>query len=255
MKPSLARLAAAAFLGIVSAWAQAPGQIAIVNAASFRGEQPVAPGSIISIFGGFGTTATTVAPGFPLPTELAGVRVSVNNANVPLIFVSRTQINVQLPAGLAPGRYNVRVTTAQNESNGVIRIMAAAPGVFPLAGTENPPRGAILNQDGVTVNSAATPAARGSVIIIYCTGAGAFERAVPDANANPGEINRSVSTPQVFIAGVEAEVLFSGRAPSLVSGAWQINVRIPDRAFIRGQAVMQVFQDGVDSNEVSVFVQ
>jgi uncharacterized protein (TIGR03437 family) len=124
-----------------------------------------------------------------------------------------------------------------------------------LAGSENPPRGAILNQDGVTVNSAATPAPRGSVIIIYATGPGAFERPVPDTAANPGEINRTVSTPQVFIGGVEAEVLFSGRAPGLVSGAWQMNVRIPDRAFLRGQVVLQVFQDGVDSNEVSVFVQ
>ena len=255
MNSTTARLAFAVLLGLLPAAAQAPGQIAIVNAASFRADQPVAPGSIISVFGGFGTTATTVAPGFPLPTTLAGVTVNINNANVPLIFVSRTQINVQLPAGLAPGRYNVRVTTAQNESNGVIRVMAAAPGVFPLAGSENPPRGAILNQDGVTVNSATSPAARGSVVIVYCTGASAFERPVPDANANPGEINRTVSLPQVFVGGVEAEVLFSGRAPGLVSGAWQINVRVPDRAFIRGQVIMQVFMDGVDSNEVSLFVQ
>lgn len=255
MTPSLARLAAAALLGIVSAWAQAPGQIAIVNAASFRADQPVAPGSIISIFGGFGTTATTSAPGFPLPTTLAGTRVSINNADAPLIFVSRTQINVQLPASLPPGRYDVRVTTAQNESNGALRVMAAAPGVFPLPGGENPPRGAILNQDGVTVNSTTTPAARGSVITVYCTGASAFERPVPADQVNPGEINRTVSAPQVFISGVEAEVLFSGRAPGLVSGAWQINVRIPDRAFVRGQVTMQVFIDGVDSNEVSVFVQ
>src|SRR5882724_8689345 len=68
----------------------------VVNAASFTA--PVAPGALISIFGVNLAPQTAAASQIPLPTSLAGVSVRFNN-NVfaPLLFVSSTQINAQLP--------------------------------------------------------------------------------------------------------------------------------------------------------------
>ena len=64
----------------------------------------------------------------------------------------------------------------------------------------------------------------------------------------------TTSTPEVFIAGVPAAVQFSGMAPGF-SGLWQINAVVPERAFITGRVPLQVYMDGVDSNEVTIFVQ
>src|SRR5258706_11849894 len=68
----------------------------IVNAASFA--TPVAPGALISIFGVNLAPQIALASQIPLPTSLANVSVRFNN-NVfaPLLFVSPTQINAQLP--------------------------------------------------------------------------------------------------------------------------------------------------------------
>ena len=62
------------------------------------------------------------------------------------------------------------------------------------------------------------------------------------------------STPQVFIGGVEATVQFSGLAPDL-AGVWQINAFVPDKPFVTGRVPVVVYMDGVDSNEVTIFVQ
>ena len=62
------------------------------------------------------------------------------------------------------------------------------------------------------------------------------------------------STPQVFIGGIEAQVQFSGLNPD-APGLWQLNVVVPNQAFITGRVAVRVFVDGVDSNEVVLFVQ
>ena len=50
----------------------------------------------------------------------------------------------------------------------VLPVVSVTPGIFTIDGTGTG-QGAIVNQDG-TVNSAANPAARGSVVSIYMTG-------------------------------------------------------------------------------------
>ena len=50
-------------------------------------------------------------------------------------------------------------------------VVAASPGVYTLNQSGSGP-GAVLNQNGITVNGPATPAPRGSVISVYATGEG-----------------------------------------------------------------------------------
>ena len=118
-----------------------------------------------------------------------------------------------------------------------------------------PPKGAVRNQDGATENTQATPARRGEAISIYGTGPGALSQQPADGGA-PGStpVITTKSTPQVFIGGVEATVQFSGLNPD-APGLWQINTTIPNQAFITGKVAVRVFMDGVDSNEVYIFVQ
>jgi minor extracellular serine protease Vpr len=229
-------------------------QVAIVNNASFRSDQPVAAGSWVAAFGTFNGIQTTTAPGFPLPKTLGGVTVTVEGVQAPVYDVRSTQITFLIPYAITPGLHPVKINTTLGTSSGSVRVISAAPGLF-TKDAQVPPKGAIRNQDGFTENTSSTPAKRGEVISIYATGPGALDTQVQDGAA-PGStpLIKTVSKPQVFIGGVEAKVQFSGLNPA-APGLWQINAFVPNLAFITGRVVVQVFMDGVDSNEVTVFVQ
>src|ERR1035441_3920857 len=67
----------------------------VTNAASYS--TVLAPGELFSIFGTNLASATASAASVPLPMILAGTSVTVNGKPAPLVFVSPTQINAQIP--------------------------------------------------------------------------------------------------------------------------------------------------------------
>lgn len=224
-------------------------QITVLNGASFRVGQPITGGSWAAAFGTFTGVTETVATTSPIPKTLAGVTVSVNGVAAPVYFISATQVNFLVPFSVTPGVRNVEIKTAAATLTGTVRVMSAAPGIFA-----NTIGGAVLNQDGA-LNTDAARAGRGQVIQIYATGPGALSAALEDgAGAPSSPLATTTSTPDVFVAGVRATVQFSGMAPGF-SGLWQINAVVPERAFITGRVPLQVYIDGVDSNEVTIFVQ
>ena len=224
-------------------------QVVVLNGASFRVGQPVTGGSWAAAFGTFPSVTQTIATTSPIPKTLGGVTVSVNGVAAPVYFISPSQVNFLVPFAVTPGVRNVEVKTSSATLTGTVRVISAAPGIFA-----NSSGGAVVNQDG-SLNADAARAVRGQVISIYATGPGALSRAVEDGAGAPGSpLALTTSTPDVFIAGVPATVQFSGMAPGF-SGLWQINAVVPERAFITGRVPLQVYIDGVDSNEVTIFVQ
>jgi len=243
------------YLSILLCCAGLNAQVAIVNGASFRGDQPVAPGSWVAAFGTFSGVSTTTAATFPLPKLLGGVRVTLGGVDAALYDVRSTQITFLVPYAVAAGLQPVQITTGSATISGSVRVISSAPGLF-IKDTAVPPKGAVRNQDGVTENSASAPARRGDIVSLYGTGPGALSRN-PEDGAAPGAtptIATTKSTPQVFVGGVEAQVQFSGLNPD-APGLWQINVVVPNQSFLTGRVPVQVFMDGVDSNEVTIFVQ
>jgi uncharacterized protein (TIGR03437 family) len=181
--------------------------------------------------------------------------VSIEGVDAPVYFVSSSQINFLIPYQTASGLRTVQVKTASGTVSGNVRVISAAPGIFIKDTTQQiPPKGAIRNEDA-SENTSSNPTHRGKIISIYATGPGALDQQVADGAAAPAQepFARTRSTPQVYIGGVEAQIQFSGLAPSF-AGLWQINAVVPDRSFLSGRVPVQVFMDGVDSNEVSVFV-
>lgn len=232
--------------------AAANAQIMVLNGASLRTDQPVAPGSWVAAKGAFANVATDLAPNYPIPTALNGVTVTVDGVDAPVYYVSSTQINFLIPYKTTPGLRQIQVKTSSGTITGSVRVISAAPGLF-TKDQQDPPKGAIRNQDG-SENTASNPARRGDVISIYATGPGALKQQVQDGAAAPRDpLVTTVSTPQVYIGGGDAQVQFSGLAPDL-AGVWQINAFVPDRPFLSGRVAVLVFMDGVDSNEVTVFV-
>jgi len=241
-------------------------QVVVVNGASGRVEQPVSPGSwavIADVRPGtviFPGVPTTTAPGFPasFPKSLGGVTIKVGGVDAAIWFVSNFQINFLIPFAVQQGLQSVVVTfPGGGPLNLSVRVMPWAPGLFPLD-TATPPRGAILNfrNGGLAgINTQANPAHRGETIQIYATGPGELSQTLQDgAPVPPTSLITTTSTPQVFIGGVEAAVPGSAMAPTLV-GAWIINAVVPNLPFINGRVPIIVYMNGVDSNEVTVFVQ
>ncbi len=132
--------------------------IAIVLSAS--GKAPVAPGSIVSIYGEALAPDTVVAATLPLTTTLGGVTVTFLDAagvarNSPLIFVSPGQINCLVPADTIAGSSTVSVSGSLGGVNsGVVNVAAVAPALYSADGSGTGPAAALaetLRRDGTVV--------------------------------------------------------------------------------------------------------
>ena len=215
--------------------AAAPAIGAVVNGASDIAG-PISPGEIISIYG------TNIGPAVPaglvitpqgtVATTLSNTQVTFDGIAAPLIYVSSGQINAIVPYEITPGRGTTSVVVSTNGMVSpavVLQVAATAPGVF-TAGQSGSGQGAILNQNN-TANSSSTPAAKGSVIVIFATGEGLLNPPAATGSFTPGNGSAfivPVAKPvQVSIGGQLATIQFAGEAPTLVSGVLQVNAVVP----------------------------
>jgi uncharacterized protein (TIGR03437 family) len=207
---------------------------AIVNAASFKGG-PVVPGEVITLFGAnFGPTAiSTLAldTNGRVATTLADTILSFDSTAptptlAPIVYSITGQMSAVVPYNVS-GKTNVNVRLIYGGAVSTpvqLSVSDTSPALFTLNSSGTGP-GAILNQDG-SVNQANHPAAQGSVIVLYGTGMGILNPLPKD-----GEVTFvTETTPKkvtVTIGGKDANVVYAGAAPSLVSGVFQINATLP----------------------------
>ena len=229
------------------------GPNAVVNAASYSTDATLSPGSLASLFGANLAPSIAGATTLPLPTTLGGVQVLVNGVAAPLLYVSPAQINFQIPYEALGS--NATVVVVSNNIQGISNILKLGmqlPGIFSRT-ANGQGAGAILNADN-SANSAANPAAAGSVIQIYATGLGATNP--PAVSGQPGSatrLNNVVNTPAVFIGGVQADVQFAGLAPGFV-GLYQVNAVVPAATPPRSDVTVQIQANGQNSNTVTIAV-
>lgn len=204
------------------------GNAVVMNAGSLL-PGAVAPGELVSIFADSirpetAESASLDAYGL-VGTELAGYQVLFDGTPAALLLAASGQINAQVP-------YNVvgrGITEIEVRKGKELRAMAsvqvgeAVPGIF----TVNGGAGQVLavNEDA-SFNSAANPAARGSVVTLFATGEG---RTDPDgANGTPARppYPKPLLPVTLTIGRYDAEILYAGAAPGMV-GLMQINARLP----------------------------
>lgn len=230
----------------------------IVNAGSLL-PGPIAPGELVSIFGaGLGPPwpANFTIRDNAIPRALGSIEVLFDGQPAPVTAVSANQINVFVPFGVS-GKSTTQVMVKVDGMASPATTAPIASSAFGLftANASGSGQAAALNQDN-SYNNAGTPAAAGSIVSFYATGAGAMTPAVSD-----GAIVTSVPLPQpdlpvtVTIGGQNAEVLYAGAAPSLPAGVLQINARIPV-GLPPGDAVVAVTVGGLKTTRaVTVAVQ
>jgi uncharacterized protein (TIGR03437 family) len=209
---------------------------AITNAGSYAAGS-VAAGENIVIFGtGLGpvTLVTNTVTNNAFGPTAGNTRVLFDGVHAPVIYASATQTSVMVPYGVA-GRSatNIVVEYLGVQSNPVpFVVVGAAPGIYTLNTSGSGP-GAIINQDGLTVNAPNTPEKRGNVISVYMTGEGQTSPAGVDG-AIIAPVLSALKSPVLpvtaTIGGVQATVAYAGSAAGLVSGVMQVNLVIPANA-------------------------
>lgn len=207
---------------------------AVINAANLIPE-PVSPGEVVTLFGTDlgppnGAIARPDALG-QIGTNLEGVQVLFDGVPAPVLYAQSYQVNAVVPFATAPkNNAQVQVEYSGRQSEPVpVSVAEAAPEVFLLdQPSPHGGRAAALNQDG-SINSPDNPAAIGSVVTLYITGAGQMQPKVAD-----GKIASDISpTPVLPVSAVfnfnfanPGTVLYAGPAPGIVEGVLQVNVRV-----------------------------
>jgi uncharacterized protein (TIGR03437 family) len=195
---------------------------AVTDAASYVPR--VAPGELASIFGTNLANGTQQASGFPLPTNMAGATVYVNNSAVRLLYVSATQINFQVPSSLAAGTANMYVSRSGGQSALFqFTVVTNAPGIFQDTSNHAIAQNATDN----STNSDSAPVASGDVLVVYLTGQGALNNPVADGTATPDSpLSSATATATATIGGENATVQFLGLTPGY-TGLAQANIVVP----------------------------
>jgi uncharacterized protein (TIGR03437 family) len=243
---------------------------AVVNAATFQGSVPVAPGGLATLFSnGLATDKATISASNWPRTVLNRQLVINDETQAPIYYLDGGQVNFQVPSNAPVGSNRIAVRVADTEeliAGGSLLVSNSSPGLFTI-GQSGAGQAAVLNQDS-TLNSTANPARAGSIISLYGTGQGQVSPAVPDGTAAPsGSLSSTVAVPTsdsrtclnsqpsmcVSFGGTAfGDIKFSGLAPGFI-GLWQINVQLP--ATVTGNAVaVRVVINGSPSNTVTVAV-
>ena len=211
----------------------APG--GVVHSASFVLD-PLAPGTIVSIFGsnlssepvsGGGRSASSI----PLTTELAGTQLILGGRPLPILFSREDQVNAVVPFELAD-RLNEslpllarRTDAASLSVSEPVLVTVARPGVFTQNASGSGP-GSVQNVHFQIVTPT-RPVKAGDAIIIYGTGMGAVSPEVASGDPAPASpLARTAEDVTVTIGGRSASVLFAGLTPGFTS-LYQVNAVVP----------------------------
>ena len=221
-----------------------------------------APDELIAIFGSNLARQVIPAPSLPLPTDLGGVTIDVvDSANVSrrasLTYVSPSQVNALLPAGMAFGPATLTLTTGYGLVFPVqVTITPTAPGIFTANSDGRGVPAAIVLRvkpdssqvfepaiafDNATRKWVAVPIDVSSDLVflqLYGTGI----RNIPDASAAP-----------CIVGATQIKPAYAGAQPSF-PGLDQVNVLLPASLSGAGTVTVQMTVNGQPANPVTIAI-
>ncbi len=222
----------------------------------------IAAGSLASLYGQNLASGKEQATAVPLPTTLGGVTLAMTDASgarqdVPLLYVSPTQINFEVPDGTAPGTATFDLNGAAQQSFSAM-VQAVAPALFTMSGSGSGVAAALAVEVQANHPEAQTP-----VPLFRCGNSGCAAVPVNLGVDTPvyvsfygtGIRNRSgLAKVSMTIDRVSVPVSYAGPAPGFV-GLDQVNVGLPLALRGSGQANVVLTVDGRTSNTVQISIQ
>lgn len=194
------------------------------NGASFA--QSFAPGMLMSVFGaGLSTGSRQTVASAPLPpSSSSGTMVTISGIAAPLLYISPSQINLQIPYEVPTGTAVLTVFSGGQSDSIWLTIQAAAPGIFVDA------------QTGHIVPSETAPA--GATIGFYVTGAGLVTPSEQTGNVPASGTTPVPNLPIVMtVGGVPVNPVYVG-IPGWSIGILQINFTVPPTLAAGSQSVV-----------------
>jgi uncharacterized protein (TIGR03437 family) len=203
----------------------------VLNAASYQLQGPLAPGSLISVFGSLLAQGAVSAPALPLTNTLGTTTVSIAGRSLPLLYAGPDQVNAMIPYDLpinATHQLIVQRGTAISIPQPV-SVLASQSGVFT---TDLTGKGAGIvvrvTADGAqSVVSTDNPTHVFEALVIYCAGLGDVDpRQLAGQQATFAPLSTVTDTVKVTIGGIDAPVVFAGLTPGF-AGLYQVNAYVP----------------------------
>lgn len=249
---------------VVEVLSSTPVVSSLLNAASLT-DSTCSPGAVATLMGtGFVKSGSKSAEASP-PTQLIGLSVQANGANLPVFYASENQVNFQCPE-LAEGATMSLVVQSETGASTPLSTTSqfATPGIYTLnaSGTG---QGAILIAGTSDLAMPATkglpsqPAPQGSSISIYATGLGATNIKVPAGEPAPSDPLAEVTAPVVVM--INGDKVDAGSAVLMpgYSGLYVVTATIPATAPIGNSISVQLEVQGdhgayLKSNVVTIAI-
>jgi uncharacterized protein (TIGR03437 family) len=190
-----------------------------------------APGTLISLFGSELADDLLISSQVPRPNQILTTQVLLGGVNLPLLFVSKGQVNALAPYGLKPNTTYQLIVQRGNaiSTPETLAVLDSQPGVFTLD-QSGKGQGHIYRAtfDGLQILAAPGAAvAAGDVLVVYCSGLGEVDP--PSVAGTPARfdvLQNTTNKVTATIGGVNATVVFAGLTPGF-TGLYQVNLVVP----------------------------
>jgi uncharacterized protein (TIGR03437 family) len=231
----------------------------LASSDSASGAMELAPGSLASGYGTGLAIGPPASASYVWPTTIGGTSVAIVDVTglstqAPLLYVSSTEVDYEIPDTVALGPATVTSTASDGTTkSGPINIVPYAPGLFAV------------NSAGLSASFADCVAANGTQTTILTSQVvnGALVAVPLNLSAcqqtvlelwTTGLDEADASMVQATIGGTDATVLYAG-PQGVYPGVDQVNVIIPQSLAGAGNVPIVVSAGGVTSNTVNVTIQ
>jgi uncharacterized protein (TIGR03437 family) len=231
-----------------------------VSAASYSASAAPSPGELVAIFGSNLADGVEGAAQLPLPNRMQNASITLGGVQMPLLYVSPTQINAVVPYGLMGGTALQAIVLHGSYLSVPRRVALAAaePAVFTTDASGRgqgqfyviPPP----SYNTQILADSANPATAGDILTMYCSGLGAVTSSVTAGSPAPSDPPaKTVVTVGVTIGGQPATVQFAGLAPGF-AGLYQINATVPNGVPAGPDIPVVIAVGGINSPPVTIAV-
>ncbi len=220
----------------------------------------IAPDSLATVNGIGLATGTAGSAPTPFPTSFGGSSLSLVDSTgkvfaAPLLYVSPTQINFQVPAGIAPGPAQLMVTSGDaTKSAGTVQIAAVAPALFTLNNVSLAAADVVrIAADGTRTSQAVYSVNSGAIVANPINLGSASDRVYLEIYGT-GLKGAGTANVTATIGGVSTPVLYAGPQGAF-AGLDQVNIQIPSALAGKGNVNIQLTAAGISLNPAEVTIQ